>query len=214
MTGEIVASFVGASAVSRHRSSPQPGGRAPAPGELALVQSFINSHHDLEIDRGADLFATPAVLAAWLAHRGLIAGTDASLTGADARRAVAVRESLRALARANNGPGYGGVPDALAGLNQAARGAAVELRFTEEGPRFVAGPRAGLDGALGVVLAIAARSMIDGGWARMKVCPGERCGWAFYDHSRNLSGRWCSMAVCGGRTKARAHYRRRRDEGG
>jgi predicted RNA-binding Zn ribbon-like protein len=53
--------------------------------------------------------------------------------------------------------------------------------------------------------------MIDGRWQRMKACPGEHCGWVFYDHSRNNSGRWCSMAVCGGRTKARAHYRRQRN---
>lgn len=199
---------------SNWRSSPQPGGRAPAPGELALVQSFINSHHDLEIEWGADLFATPAVLAAWLARRDLSAGTGVALTDRDVRRATATREALRALARANNEPSDGGTSGALASLNEAARGAAVELRFSEDGPHFVANPRAGLDGALGVVLAIAARSMIDGGWSRLKVCPGERCGWAFYDHSRNLSGRWCSMAVCGGRTKARAHYRRHRGGGG
>jgi predicted RNA-binding Zn ribbon-like protein len=63
-------------------------------------------------------------------------------------------------------------------------------------------------GALGVLLAITAVAMADGTWSRLKVCPGEHCGWAFYDGSRNRSGRWCSMAVCGGRSKARAHYRR------
>jgi predicted RNA-binding Zn ribbon-like protein len=198
---------------SAWRSSPQPGGRAPAPGELALVQSFINSHHDLEIEWGADLFATPEALAAWLARRDLIAATGVSLTPRDVRRAITAREALRTLARANNAPGREGPSGALPSLNDAARGAAVELRFSEDGPRFVANPRAGLDGALGVVLAIVARSMIDGGWSRLKVCPGELCGWAFYDHSRNLSGRWCSMAVCGGRTKARAHYRRHRGRG-
>jgi predicted RNA-binding Zn ribbon-like protein len=67
-----------------------------------------------------------------------------------------------------------------------------------------------VNGALGVVLAITARAMVDGSWSRLKVCPGEDCGWAFYDHSRNQTGRWCSMSVCGGRAKARAHYRRRR----
>jgi predicted RNA-binding Zn ribbon-like protein len=59
------------------------------------------------------------------------------------------------------------------------------------------------------LLAIALRAMIDGRWQRLKTCPGEHCGWVFYDHSRNNSGRWCSMAVCGGRTKARTHYQRR-----
>ena len=212
MAGEVE-SWTGGAAGRLERSLPQPGNREPAPGELALVQSFINSHHDLEIEWGADLFATPGSLADWLARRHLIDGTDAPLTRRDARRAIAVRVGLRALARANNEPGSGEIARAIARLNDAARGAAVELRFADDGPRFVAGGRAGLDRALGAVLAIAAVSMIEERWSRLKVCPGERCGWAFYDHSRNLSGRWCSMAVCGGRTKARAHYRRSQGRG-
>jgi predicted RNA-binding Zn ribbon-like protein len=86
----------------------------------------------------------------------------------------------------------------------------VELRFALDGPRFVRCRRGGLDAALGVVLAIAARGMLDGTWERLKICPGDDCGWAFYDHSRNRSGRWCSMLVCGGRAKARTHYQRHR----
>jgi predicted RNA-binding Zn ribbon-like protein len=187
---------------------PQPGGRERAPGELALVQSFINSHYDLELEHGADLFATPASLAGWLKRRGLAPRTEA--TRDDVRRAVAVREGLRALARSGNGARPS---DAVAALNAAASGLAVEVRFATGAPRLVAGAPAGLERALGTVLAITARAMIDGSWARLKVCPGEQCGWAFYDHSRNLSGRWCSMAVCGGRAKARAHYRRRRGGG-
>ena len=50
----------------------QPGGRPPAPGELALVQAFINSFFDLEGEWGADLFATPGRLAGWMSERGLL----------------------------------------------------------------------------------------------------------------------------------------------
>jgi predicted RNA-binding Zn ribbon-like protein len=211
MTGETMASSAAACAVWRERSGSQPGARPPAPGALVLVQSFINSHYDLEVEHGADLFATPAALADWLVRRGLLVGSGAelSLTGNDVRRALTVREGLRAFARANSEPGWPGVAGAIAGLNEAARGATVEMRFADGGPRFVASTRVGLDRALGVVLAVTARAMIDGSWARLKVCPGEHCEWAFYDYSRNQSGRWCSMAVCGGRAKARAYYRRR-----
>ncbi|HUE26488.1 MAG TPA: CGNR zinc finger domain-containing protein [Solirubrobacteraceae bacterium] len=194
MTGESVA--------WREPLLPQPGSREPAPGELALVQSFINSHYDLEFEHGADLFVTPDALTRWLERRGLTGRS--ALTDRDTARAVAVREGLRALA------GGGGE---LAGLNEAARGVVIELRLGADGPRFVPGAGGGLDRALAIVLSIAARAMIDGTWSRLKICPGDDCGWAFYDHSRNQSGRWCSMAVCGGRAKARAHYRRRRDEG-
>jgi len=38
---------------------------------------------------------------------------------------------------------------------------------------------------------------------RIKVCPGERCGWLFLDTSRNRSRQWCSMKSCGNVAKVR-----------
>jgi predicted RNA-binding Zn ribbon-like protein len=49
----------------------------------------------------------------------------------------------------------------------------------------------------------------DGTFARLKACPHARCGWAFYDTSRNRSAQWCSMRICGNRTKGEAFRRRR-----
>ena len=192
------------------RPGVQPGGRPPAPGDLALVQAFVNTHYDLEFEHGAELLATPAGLGQWLAARDLIEPSGPSLTDRDLARAVAVREGLRSLARANSDGETAAHVPALAALNDAAIGGAVELRFDADGPRFVRPQLGGLDAALGVVLATAARAMLDTSWQRLKICPGDDCGWAFYDHSRNRSGRWCSMSVCGGRAKARAHYRRHR----
>jgi predicted RNA-binding Zn ribbon-like protein len=124
------------------------------------------------------------------------------------RRLRTVREALRELAGAGGTQPLG----ALDTLNKAARGAGVELRFGAHGPYFLASAPGEVGGAIGLLLAITVRSMLDGTWSRLKVCPGDDCGWAFYDHSRNQTGRWCSMAVCGGRAKARAHYRRTRGE--
>jgi predicted RNA-binding Zn ribbon-like protein len=194
---------------SATRRSTQPGGRAPAPGELALVQAFVNSHYDLEYEHGAELLADPAALERWLRRHRLLGGGGDRLAPADLRRALEVRERLRELAGRNGRGRAPGNPHAE--LNRLAEGAAVEVRFTRSGPRFIAPRDAGFDGTLGRLLAITASSLIDGSWQRLKVCPGSDCGWAFYDHSRNLSGRWCSMAVCGGRAKARAHYRRHKD---
>jgi predicted RNA-binding Zn ribbon-like protein len=191
--------------------SVQPGGRRPAPGDLAVVQAFINTHYDLEVDHGAELLDTSAALARWLAGRGLL-GTAVVAGESDLRRALAAREGLRALARAN-GAGRLAAGDALERLGTAARGAPVEVGFGTDGPYFVSGDH-GVSGAVGVLMALTARAMIEGSWWRLKVCPGEDCGWAFYDHSRNQTGRWCSMSVCGGRAKARSHYRRRRSETG
>lgn len=191
------------------KSSRQPGGRAPAPGELALVQAFINTHYDLEYEHGAELLGDPDALQRWLRRKRLLEPHGDRLGPAELRRALAVRELLRELARGNGRARSPRFP--LAELDFLAEGAAVEVRFTRAGPRFVAPRDSGFDGTLGRLLAITASSLIDASWQRLKVCPGDNCGWAFYDHSRNLSGRWCSMAVCGGRAKARAHYRRNKD---
>lgn len=47
-------------------------------------------------------------------------------------------------------------------------------------------------------------------WSRLKVCARDSCRWAFYDTSRNRSGRWCSMAGCGNIVKMRRAYRTRK----
>ena len=201
--------MTGESANPHGRRSVQPGGRDPAPGELFLVQAFINTHYDLEIAHGAELLSTPAAARRWLyVHHLLSRPGRVDVQGL--RRLRTVREALRELAGAD-----GASPSAaLDSLNSAARGAGVELRFGAPGPYFVASAPGELRGAIGLLLAITVRSMLDGSWSRLKVCPGNDCGWAFYDYSRNQTGRWCSMAVCGGRAKARAHYRRTRGETG
>jgi predicted RNA-binding Zn ribbon-like protein len=195
---------------ARAGASPQPGGRAPAPGRLALVQAFINTHYDLEEVHGAEVFSSVGALGSWLRRAGLLDG-DSRLGEPDLTRARALREGLRALAQAGSGPGRATVL-ARERVNAVAAGGRLEVRFTAEGPRLIGTPDAGLDSAVGSLLAIVAQAMTDGSWSRLKVCPGHHCGWAFYDHSRNRSGVWCSMSVCGGRQKARAHYRRRRTE--
>jgi predicted RNA-binding Zn ribbon-like protein len=50
--------------------------------------------------------------------------------------------------------------------------------------------------------------MAAGNWNRLKVCSNDACQRAFYDASRNRSGRWCSMATCGNRMKGRAYRQR------
>jgi predicted RNA-binding Zn ribbon-like protein len=206
LTGE---NLLGSKSPPEAVRSTQPGGRAPAPGRLAILQAFINSHYDLVVDPGADLLCTPAGLRSWLAAHGL-ASPRVPITAHDLERALAVREGLRQLLAGRAGgatPSSGRLRQAV---NRAIAGAALELRFSPEGPELVPTGSTGFDRAVASLVAIAARAMIDGSWRRLKVCPGRHCGWVFYDHSRNNSGRWCSMNVCGGREKARAHYRRQR----
>jgi predicted RNA-binding Zn ribbon-like protein len=94
-------------------------------------------------------------------------------------------------------------------LDAAARAAELTVRWDESGGAELVPARRGLEGAFGTLLAIAYRARVEGTWQRLKACPEESCGWAFYDRSRNHSSTWCSMAVCGNRAKARAFRERR-----
>ena len=175
-----------------------------APGNLELVRSFVNT---LDLETGADELGDPAALKGWLAERRLLE-PGAPVSPVAAQRAAAVREGLRSLLRSNGGEELD--PDAVATLEAAVHWARLTVVFDERGRIGVEPGRPGIAGAVGRLLAIVADAMADGSWARMKVCDAADCRWAFYDHTRNRSGRWCSMAVCGNRAKVRA-YRTRRD---
>ena len=190
---------------SPYDAGPQPGGRDPAPGELALVQAFVNTHFDLA-SGGGEMLASPDSLRAWLGERGLLERAR-RVDGRGLDRVLAVREGLRALAFANNDQELNdGAVDAM---REASVGATTEIRVEPGRVQFVMAGPWDVDAAIGALLAIVARAMIDGSWQRLKACPGRHCGWAFYDRSRNQSARWCAMKVCGDREKARAYYERR-----
>jgi predicted RNA-binding Zn ribbon-like protein len=183
---------------------PQPGGREPAPGALALVQDLVNT---VDREHGPDLLDDVDGLADWLARRGLAAN---GVSTRDLRHAREVREALRGLLLANNG---GLEPEgARAALEATAARAGLVVRLPPGGAAL-APVSTGVDGALGRVVAAAAVAMWDGTWGRLKACPRDRCQWAFFDRSPNASASWCSMAVCGSREKASAYYRRRRTNG-
>lgn len=187
-------------------AGPQPGGRAPAPGRLGLVQAFVNSHYDIEEEHGADLLSDSEALGAWLARRGLL-DAGAHVTRADLKHALDIREGLRALLLANNGAPLD--DDAMARLNDAAGVASFGTRLALDGPVLV--PQSpGVGGALAVILSAVTEAMLSGTWWRFKACREHHCMWAFFDHSRNGAGSWCSMKVCGSRVKQRAYYRRAR----
>jgi predicted RNA-binding Zn ribbon-like protein len=172
------------------------GANESAPGELALVQRFVNT---ADLDRGTDELADRTGLAAWLDEVGMAAEIDAA--GRD--RVVAVREAIRALLLANHGEPPD--PGAIATLDRAA---AITVAFDATGNASLEPARAGVDGVLAKLLAIVARAQADGTWPRLKACPNDTCHWAFYDRSRNRSRTWCAMSVCGNRAKARSYRAR------
>jgi predicted RNA-binding Zn ribbon-like protein len=180
-----------------------PSHRQPAPGDLEAIRAFVNT---LDVEDGADQLDTPEALVAWLAERDLVErGTTA--TRADLRRAVELREAFREILLGHHG-GYEVDPAALATLQAASERARVEVRFGPDGIARATPARAGVDRALGRMLAIVAEAQSDGTWDRLKSCPADDCRWAFYDRSRNRSAVWCNMAICGNRAKVRSYRER------
>jgi predicted RNA-binding Zn ribbon-like protein len=177
-----------------------------APSDLEIVRNFVNTR---DIETRHDRFATPAGLMSWLRENDLVDPDDADPGASEGRqllaRAIELREGLRYALAAHEGE-----PDGkrhLRRLNKAAQGLSLQIQFEPGGPRVApigAGPAAGLARLMGIVHAAA----VDGSWERLRICASDDCRWAFYDHSRNASGKWCAMAICGNRDKAR-RYRRR-----
>ena len=176
-----------------------------APGRLRLVQEFVNT---LEADEDRDDIATPQLLVAWLAERGLLSG-DAD-GAAEHAGAIEVREALRRLLLANNAARPPAASD-LEILNRAALESGLRPRFTTQGGVRLEPVRPGVPGALGSLLAEVSEAMAEGTWHRLKACADHECAWAFWDQTRNHSGQWCRMATCGNRNKAR-RYRVRHQE--
>jgi predicted RNA-binding Zn ribbon-like protein len=186
----------------------EPGGRRKAPGRLALLQRFVNSHNH-DFPREWDRIGTAETARAWLRRTGLVAPGD-RVTDADAARLRELREALRALVLANHGDPP---PAAALDVIRAAAGSArLRVALGDDGRTVLEPASGGIDGAVATLLAILHDAQATGEWPRMKGC--RQCGYAFFDRSRNRSAAWCAMAICGNRTKNRAYYRRRRPAAG
>ena len=173
-----------------------------APGRLDLIRQFVNS---VDFDDGEEELSSPEYLRAWLAERELM-GADDPVTEGDLRRAIDVREGLRAQLLANNGAE---LDTAAVELLDAAAGRACLRVFIVPGEGPCLAPDAtGVDGALAELLGISARAVADGTWERFKACPRDVCRWAFYDRSKNRSKKWCDMDSCGNVEKARSYRKR------
>ena len=180
-------------------SSPRP------PHDLQLVLDFVNT---LNVEVGSDAIDTPARLGGWLRGRGLLGADEAETIGeADRRRAIELRESLRGLLRAHTRGGQD--TEAGATLEHAALAGRLSVGFDPDGEASIVAREPGYAGALARLLVPVARAAADGTWSRVKACDAEDCLEAFYDRSRNRSGRWCDMALCGNRTKVRSYRSKR-----
>jgi predicted RNA-binding Zn ribbon-like protein len=179
-----------------------PGGRAPAPEPLRLVQAFVNT---VDFENGVEELTDAMALQAALARLGVL-DEHSRLARGDLERALRVREALRALLLANNGIAV--ERPTLETLEEATRRGRLAVRFDDGGGTALLPDAGGVDGALGRIVGVVHTGMADGTWPRLKACPRHICRWVFYDRSKNRSSRWCAMSVCGNRVKT-TRYRRK-----
>jgi len=178
-----------------------------APGRLELVQAFINT---ADLEENTEELSSVAALADWLDGHGLaVSGsTRPDCNEQTLETALGMREALRSLCLLNNGV----QPDrqALKALEDVTANLHLHLkaRFAVDRPLYLEPDEPGVAGALGLLLTIVFEAMQDGTWSQLKACASETCRWAFYDHSKNHSGRWCSMAECGNRSKVQSYRAR------
>jgi predicted RNA-binding Zn ribbon-like protein len=178
-------------------------GNKPAPGELIILQGFVNT---LDIEKGVDEIGTKELLKSWLIRHGLIQKST-NLSSKNLKTAISLREALRTLLLANNGKRI--QPGLLNQINALVSQFKLEVSFNKEGMLTLLPNNHGFPGVCELIIIILEKSISEGTWSRMKACTESNCKWAFYDNSKNHSGRWCSMSVCGSRDKARAYRRRR-----
>jgi predicted RNA-binding Zn ribbon-like protein len=175
------------------------------PNNLQLVIDFVNT---LDVEAGKDRTDTPAHLADWLGEQGLRALDDPPLGAPELTQAIELRESLRRVLVGHSH--HTESAEAAQHLEDVAERGQLSVRFCPEGATEIVPRAEGYPGVLAQLLVPVAHASMDGTWARMKACVADDCQWAFYDQSRNRSGRWCDMAVCGNRTKVRT-YRAKRE---
>lgn len=174
-------------------------GPRSAPGALELVQRFVNTRV------GDDDVLVDAERTAWW-----VAGAGFGEVAVDAGTLAQLRE-LRAamlLTLLTHG-GEASVEDAARALSPICEQSTLTVVVGAAGPQ-VAGAGSGIAGLVNTLLAHMAVAAIDGTWQRLKACAEPTCRSAFWDATRNGSGRYCSSAGCGNRARQRDFRQRRR----
>jgi hypothetical protein len=100
--------------------------------------------------------------------------------------------------------GHDPLATSMSDLNEALGLVPLRARFRDDGAvAFAAHSSSDLSEALALVLDSVEQLRHDDSWIRLKACSRDSCRWAYWDGSRNTSGRWCSMAGCGNYVKMR-----------
>jgi len=183
---------------------------APAPGELELLQRFMNLHvHPSESDRRS-LPPPREMVRGFLVDRGLLDQKE-RFTEADREKAAHLVEALRSLVGVNDGRTLSEAEARV--IDEVDLAAGLHPHFRADGSPTLEPRGGGVAGAFGRLVAIAFIAFYDGTWEHLRQCANDDCRAVFFDRSKNHSGRWCSMQSCGNRAKVRAWRERQRATG-
>lgn len=154
-------------------------------------------------------------LAVWAGFAGLLtADRVGQLRDRAHRHPAAARENLRR-AHAARDRLYRALlePQAPQAVDPFAQDAATAMRHMrlaviDGAPAWRVDEAAGLAAPMVAAVWSAAQLLSSADRAPVRACPGDGCGWLFFDPSGRR--RWCTMAICGNRAKARRFADRRR----
>jgi predicted RNA-binding Zn ribbon-like protein len=185
----------------------QHGDTPDAPGELELLQRFVNLHvHDAE---GTHLEPPTELIRGFLVDRGLLRENE-RFSEADRETYLGLRDAIRHLILADEDEPIS--PEDAEAIDRIGLAAGLHPHFHAAQAPTLEPKGEGVAAAFGRIVAIAFVSAFDGSFDHLKLCADETCRSVFYDRSKNHSGRWCSMSTCGNRAKVRAWRERQRVE--
>jgi predicted RNA-binding Zn ribbon-like protein len=184
-------------------------------GHLAL--DFVNTAEERGDPDAGDALRTPADLQLWGHRYGLLLRTASETDDrAELRQALTARELLYRLFLASardQHPSRADLDQLPALVSAAYRDASLDQ--TTDGQLAWHWSPSRPSTVRHAVVTAAADLLADTPLARLKQCPGARCGWFFLDTTKRGNRRWCSMRECGQEAKtARRRARPTPDDGG
>ncbi|MGN6128287.1 MAG: CGNR zinc finger domain-containing protein [Humibacter sp.] len=175
-------------------------GVVEAPGELAVVQSLLNTAAVPKNGAASpDLLDAPDTAAAWLESVGAPTDQPGLLQLHD------LRDALRAalIRRDHDTPAEPVTGDEIS--------TSVPVRLTADGTVSLGSENA--ESLRERILLTVYVAQVTGEWSRVKVCRNPECRVAFWDSSRNSSAVWHDSRTCGNIANLRnARARRRTDQ--
>jgi predicted RNA-binding Zn ribbon-like protein len=183
-------------------------------GELAL--DFANTSSARGWPTHQEHLRSAVNVVDWAGHARVLPPEDAQWMREAARvepeigrellvRALELREDIYVVA-SELAAGRAAPSDRMQNLTRAHAHCLAKAYLAPFGGRFVwSWPvrLASIEAILGPISLSAMTTLLQADLSRIKMCPGEKCGWLFFDATKNKSRRWCEMEVCGNRAKQR-----------